>query len=213
MLNTLAMAAALLSGCTRSVATAAGGDPKPEAPLVPVASVAPEVRCALVYATADNFTHHVLYDADVCLLREPVARRLERVQQRLDKEGLVLVLLDAYRPLAVQRTMWALVPDERFVADPAKGSRHNRGASVDVTLLDRTTGERLAMPTPFDDFTAAATRTAPCEEAVRCHNRAILQEAMEAEGFLGLPTEWWHFDSPDWESYRVLDVPLSKAGR
>jgi zinc D-Ala-D-Ala dipeptidase len=211
LVGTVGVLALLLAGCAGTSSHAA--NPSTEAPLTRVASVAPEVRCELVYATPENFTHQVLYDGEICLLREPVARRLARVQQRLDKEGLVLVLLDAYRPLSAQRRMWALVPDERFVANPAKGSKHNRGASVDATLLDRTTGQRLPMPTPFDDFTAAAARTAPCQEAVRCHNRAILQEAMEAEGFVGLPSEWWHFDAPDWESYRVLDVPLSAAGK
>jgi zinc D-Ala-D-Ala dipeptidase len=183
----------------------------PSADLVPVLAVAPTVRCELAYASADSFTHRVLYDGDTCLLRPAVAARLARVQTRLAASGLGLVVLDAYRPLSVQRFMWSLLPDERFVADPAKGSKHNRGTAVDVTLAELATGRRLAMPTPFDDFSAAAARGAPCANPEQCRNRDALQAAMEAEGFIGLATEWWHFDDPDWQRYGLLDVPLGRA--
>jgi len=122
-------------------------------------------------------------------------------------QKLGLKLWDCYRPLSVQRKFWALVPDARYVANPAKGSRHNRGAAVDLTLVDAT-GRELDMGTAFDDFSERAHRDArDVSEAARGH-RATLEAAMAAEGFLGMPTEWWHFDYGDWRKYPIADVPL-----
>ena len=109
--------------------------------------------------------------------------------------------------MAVQRRMWAIMPNPDYVADPANGSRHNRGAAVDVTLVDRD-GRELEMPTPYDAFTPAARRDyADGSEAAR-RNRDLLTEVMSAEGFVGLVTEWWHFDAPNWRELPLLDVPL-----
>jgi zinc D-Ala-D-Ala dipeptidase len=207
----LAVSLLLALGCGGGRLWPAPPRPALEPGLVRVLAVAPSIRCELAYATAANFTHRVLYDADVCLLRPRVAERLARVQTRLAAQGLSLVLLDAYRPLSVQRLMWSLIPDERYVADPRKGSRHNRGSAVDVTLLEAPTGRRPVMPTQFDEFSTAAARGAPCGTPEPCRNRDLLQAAMEAEGFVGLPTEWWHFDDPDWQSYGLLDVPLGSV--
>lgn len=179
-------------------------------PLVAVADVHPRIRFDIRYATRANFTGEVLYDAGVCLLRQSVAERLARVQARLEEDGLGLLVYDGYRPLSVQRKMWALVPDERYVANPEKGSRHNRGAAVDLTLCDAL-GRALAMPTEHDDFSERAHRDfGGCSPAAARH-RALLEEVMAEQGFQGLATEWWHFDAPDYELFPVLDVPLSKA--
>lgn len=118
------------------------GDPT----LINVKELAPNIRVEMRYATSDNFTKSVLYDAAVCLLNEPAARRLARVQARLEKEGLGLKVWDCYRPLDVQQKLWDIVPDDRYVANPKTGSRHNRGASVDLTLVDKN-GNELEMPT------------------------------------------------------------------
>jgi D-alanyl-D-alanine dipeptidase len=128
------------------------------------------------------------------------------VQRELETLGLGLKIYDGYRPLSVQKKMWAVMPDDRFVANPAKGSRHNRGAAVDVTLV-RADGSELPMPTLFDDFTEKAFRTAITgisTEALR--NSATLQRVMEKHGFKGLATEWWHFDEVGWERYEILDI-------
>ncbi len=93
------------------------------------------------------------------------------------------------------------------VADPAKGSRHNRGAAVDVTLIDPLGGE-LEMPTPYDNFTDAARRDYDGGSEVSRHNRRMLREAMTAEGFTDLESEWWHFDAPNWEAYPIADVAM-----
>ncbi len=176
------------------------------ASLVELIAVAPTVRLDLRYATTDNFTRHAVYAHARCLVRPSVAARLARVQASLAKEGLGLKLFDCYRPLSVQRTLWRLVPDPRYVADPQHGSRHNRGAAVDVTLVNAA-GTELPMPTAFDDFTEKAHRNAPAPEPER-RNREHLEQAMAAEGFIGLPTEWWHFDAPDWRTYPISDDPL-----
>ncbi len=179
-------------------------------PLVDLAAVDSRLVIELRYATENNFTGRRLYSAARCLLRRSAAERLVRVADRLEAEGLRLKVYDAYRPLAVQHELWRLVPDERYVAHPRKGSRHNRGAAVDVTLVDAD-GRELEMPTAYDDFTEAAHRDyAGGTEASR-RNRDILAAAMEAEGFAGLPTEWWHFDAPGWESCRLLDIPLGEV--
>ncbi len=177
-------------------------------PLVDVASVVPGIVLDVRYATANNFTGQVLYPKARCLVRRSVAQRLARVQQRLKKQGYGLKIFDGYRPISAQAKMWALMPDPRYVANPAGGSRHNRGAAVDVALVDAE-GQPVEMPTDFDDFTAAAHRDyGGGSEASRRH-RDILIEAMQAEGFTGLSTEWWHFDAPNWQSYPLVDVDLS----
>ena len=167
----------------------------------------PGLKLDIRYATANNFTGRALYGAPRCMLRPAVVERLARAQQAAAAQGLGLKVFDCYRPLAVQRAMWTLVPDERYVADPAKGSRHNRGAAVDLTLVDAT-GRELAMPTAFDDFSARAHRDYQDLPAATLANRALLERIMQDAGFSGLATEWWHFDADGWERYEILDVPL-----
>ena len=189
--------------------------PRPPAPdLVDITTVAPTIRLDLRYATPDNFTGVAVYPAARCLLRRDAAERLARVQRRLQADGFGLLVWDCYRPLAVQERFWALVPDERYVARPQRengrplaGSKHNRGAAVDVTLVDAA-GRPLAMPSGFDDFSERAHRDAANVKPAARANAARLESAMTAEGFQPLATEWWHFDAPGWQGYELLDVPL-----
>lgn len=178
--------------------------------LVDVLELDPTFVLDVRYATPRNFTGRILYPVARCLLRRPVAERLVRVHARLKEAGLRLRLFDCYRPLSIQRELWARVPDERYVADPAKGSRHNRAAAVDLTLAD-SSGAELPMPTEYDDFTPLAHRDYRGGEPGRLANRDRLERAMAREGFLPLPTEWWHFDAPDWKEHAILDAPLSLA--
>jgi beta-N-acetylhexosaminidase/D-alanyl-D-alanine dipeptidase len=188
---------------------------RPRAPLVDVRALDASIVVDMPYATTANFTGVRLYPASRCLLRPEVAERLVRVQRRLRADGAGLLLWDCYRPFAVQRRLWALVPDARYVAEPVvatdgcpvAGSKHNRGAAVDVTLVDAA-GRRLEMPTAFDDFTERAHRDARDWSPVARENAARLERAMVAEGFQPLPTEWWHFDASGWERYELLDRPL-----
>lgn len=174
-----------------------------------IREVAPSVRIEIRYSTPRNFAKRVLYPAGLCLLRKTVALRLNAVQRDLERKRLGLKVWDCYRPLSVQKILWEAFPDENYVAHPKKGSRHNRGAAVDVTLVDAQ-GRELPMPTDYDDFTERAHRghaQAPPEQA---RNAKLLEEAMSAHGFKGLPTEWWHFDALEWESYGLLDVPIAR---
>ncbi len=176
-------------------------------PLIDIKTLAPGIHVDLRYATTHNFTGRKLYMANDCLLCEPVAERLARVQVRLEKEGFGLKIWDCYRPVSVQEILWIVAPDQRFVANPKTGSRHNRGASIDCTLVDKN-GQELPMPTEFDEFSAKAYRKNKNLPLNIIKNRDRLQEAMEREGFLGLPTEWWHFDDPEWSKFALRNEPL-----
>ena len=162
------------------------------------------------YATANNFTKHVIYPASArCYLRAPVAARLAEVQRALQAQGLGLKVYDCYRPRSAQKTLWDIVPDERYVASPQTGSRHNRGAAVDLTLVDKD-GRELPMPTPYDDFTVKAHRGYKALPAAALRNRQLLEDAMAGRGFIPLPTEWWHFDDPDSARYPLTDIGFAE---
>lgn len=178
----------------------------------------PSLRLDLRYATTGNFVHRKVYPSARCFLRARVAERLLRVQAKLRGVGLGLKLYDCYRPFSVQEEFWSIVPDERYVSKPerkngliVKSSRHNRGAAVDVTLVDAQ-GHDMRMPTGFDDFTSAAHRGHAKRGSLAARNSDLLERAMTAEGFLPLATEWWHFDDPEWKEYPPLDLPLPAEG-
>ena len=179
--------------------------------LIRVQTIIPGIAEHLVYATPQNFTGVAVYPPSaVAFLQRNVAERVKRVQIALQRKGLALKIYDAYRPLSVQKKFWELVPDPRYVGDPAVGSKHNRGAAVDVTLIDER-GKELPMPSEFDDFSERAHRRFQGCEEERLHNREILQAAMEEAGFLidrVDDTEWWHFEDPDWAGYPLLDTPF-----
>jgi D-alanyl-D-alanine dipeptidase len=175
--------------------------------LVNIGALIPGIRLDIRYATVNNFTQRKLYPIARCYLRKRVAERLAEVQQELQAQGLGLKVFDCYRPLSIQKQLWALLPDERYVIDPRKGSRHNRGAAVDVTLVDLK-GNELEMPTPYDEFSESAHRDYLLLPASALRNRDLLERVMTRHGFQGLPTEWWHFDAQGWEQYPILDQPL-----
>jgi D-alanyl-D-alanine dipeptidase len=178
--------------------------------LIDIQKLAPGIVVDLRYATQNNFTGQQLYPVSKCLLCQPVAERLARVQNKLEKKNLGLKVWDCYRPLSIQKKLWSLVPDPRYVADPKTGSRHNRGASIDLTLVD-SQGKELPMPTEFDEFSNKAHRDFMDLPSHIIQNRLALQTAMEEEGFSGLPTEWWHFDDPEWNLYALRDEPLGSS--
>lgn len=200
-----------------AVPTARAADPAtPEAAgLVDITKAAPDVRLDIRYATPNNFTHVTVYPAARCYLRADVAARLARVQAALEKQGLGLKVFDCYRPFSIQKKFWALVPNEDWVAKPVEkdgkpvtGSKHNRGAAVDLTLVDAK-GNEVPMPSGFDDFTAKARRDYTGSSAEALANSKLLEAAMVKEGFEPLPTEWWHFDGPGWQQDDLLDVPFN----
>lgn len=160
------------------------------------------------YATADNFMKKPLYPAAKAFLRAPAARALQSVQRELAAQGVGIKVFDAYRPYRVTEAMWEPIKNPDYVADPAKGSRHNRGAAVDLTLIDLQTGAELEMPTPYDDFTERAAHAFGELPADAVKNRALLRGVMEKHGFQPLPSEWWHYDFSGWEGFELMNVPL-----
>ena len=162
----------------------------------------------LRYATENNFINIKVYQPEACYLQKETAERLTRAQAKLMKSGYCLVIFDAYRPLHIQYEMWRLLPDTRYIADPAKGSNHNRGCAVDVSLL-KSGGSAVAMPTDFDDFSEKAHLSYINFPEEVINNRAILKNAMVSEGFMPLETEWWYYSDPECYKYPLLNIPLS----
>jgi D-alanyl-D-alanine dipeptidase len=176
--------------------------------LVPLEAVQPPCLPEVRYATRHNFTGHVLYPLPRIFLHRDTARALAGVQRGLQKRGLGLKVWDAYRPLSVQWKMWNLIRDERYVSNPAKNKgRHTRGTAVDVTLVDKL-GRELPMPSDFDDFSERAHRDYQGGTAEERRNRQLLEDVMRKHGFVGYPTEWWHFDLEKWKNYPPLDIPI-----
>ncbi len=169
---------------------------------LPVSNIKLEIR----YSTANNFTGEPVYNRPAAYARFEVAQALRLVADSLKSLGMGLLIYDAYRPYSATVRFWELIGDERYVANPQKGSRHNRGCAVDVGLYDLIDGENLPMPTAYDDFTEQAHAEAECTTAPACRNRRVLQLVMTWAGFRIFETEWWHFDYKGWEEFPVLDV-------
>lgn len=172
--------------------------------LVDIQVIAPTIKIDLKYATSHNFTGQIIYRFQQCMLIEEAALRLSNAQRALESMQLGLKIWDGFRPLEAQWRFWELLPDERYISDPRKGGRHTRGTSVDVTLVTQG-GDELPMPSLFDDFSEKAHRTyMGCSREAKM-NCNLLQYIMEEHGFIGLPTEWWHFDLKGWETYAPID--------
>lgn len=207
-----AAVAATLVGACASTPVAGPDCPASVAPLVDLRTIDPPPRLEIRYATADNFTGAPLpgYEVPRALLRPEAATALERVAERLAREGFGLKVWDAYRPRRASRAMveWAERTGNRWVIEEgyvAPESGHNRGATIDLTLVRLGTGEEVEMGTAYDEFTEAA-HTAHASGAV-LENRMQLVRAMEAEGWENYPLEWWHFSLP--AEFAPLDVPLA----
>jgi D-alanyl-D-alanine dipeptidase len=211
---------ALLAACSTGTAAPAGAPTAvarectvgADDRLTSVQAVDGTIRTEIRYATTNNFTGERLpgYDRPVALLRPEVARALGRVQARLREQGLGLKVFDGYRPVRATLAMvdWAERTGRRWVLEQgyvARASGHNRGHTVDLTLVRLGTGEEVDMGTPYDTFSEAA-HTANATGTVRA-NRAILVDAMGAEGFRNYDKEWWHFSVPG--QYPPMDLPLS----
>jgi D-alanyl-D-alanine dipeptidase len=174
--------------------------------LVDIQSINPRILVDVRYATAHNFVGRPVYNSGKCFLRRKVAMKLDLIQKQLEKIGLGLKLWDGYRPLSVQKIFWEVPPEEKYVAPPSRGSCHNRGAAVDLTLVDKE-GKELRMPTDFDDFCIKAHRNFErLPKEVIC-NRQLLENMMCQHGFIPLATEWWHFDDSESEKYPIEDRP------
>ena len=198
------LAVACLSACVQEPTTAFVAA---EAPVrfIELNTVIPDVLLDIRYATTNNFTSKVVYPSARCFLAEPAALALGKVQAELRTQGYRLVVFDGYRPLHVQKAFWKILPDPRYVGDPAKGSKHNRGYAVDVTLAD-SNGTPVEMPTEFDDFSEKAATNYPHVTPTAARHRRILHETMARHGFSSFASEWWHFDYQGWETQPNRDI-------
>jgi D-alanyl-D-alanine dipeptidase len=176
--------------------------------LVDIQIINPNILLDIRYATENNFTKRKIYNNAKCYLRQSVALKLDKIQKELEIKGLGLKIWDGYRPLSAQRLLWDIVKDEKYVADPNKGSKHNRGSAIDLTLVDKF-GKELPMPTGFDDFTEKAHLSYKDLPKAIIANRDLLQNIMLKYGFIPQKYEWWHFDDQDWEKYPLLDIDFN----
>ena len=166
------------------------------------------------YATKNNFTGKILYKNPVPCVRLIIAKALQKVQAELADSGFSLLFYDAYRSYSVTKQMWKAMPDERYAANPAKGSGHNRGAAVDVGLVNIATGKPVVMPTEFDDFSEKAHHNYRQLSVEVIHNRQLLKMVMEKYGFVALETEWWHYSWPGAaQKFALLDLSFKKLKR
>ena len=178
------------------------------AALVDLAALDATIRLDIRYATANNFLGRPVYSEARAFLRPEAARSLVAAHAALKAEGFGLLVFDAYRPWSVTRLFWNELPPEkrRFVANPAKGSNHNRGCAVDVSLYDLPSGREVVMPSPYDEMSARASPDFVGGPAEARGHRDRLRSALEASGFRVNRGEWWHFDHRDCPSYEVLDL-------
>jgi len=188
---------------------------KREADLVELTKLSKTIKLDIRYARTDNFTGQVVYPEARAFLQRDAAKALVRVHKKLKKDSLGIVIFDGYRPWSITKLFWDVVkPEERkYVADPAKGSKHNRGCAVDLSIYDLKTGKLIPMPSDFDEFTERASPDYTGGTDEERSNRDKLRSLMEAEGFFVNPNEWWHFDYKDWQSYAIYDIPFDAIGK
>ncbi|NNN05531.1 MAG: hypothetical protein HKL90_06490 [Elusimicrobia bacterium] len=180
-------------------------------PLVDLRAALPEAVLDVRYAGTANMLGRPVYSRAAAFLRRSTAIKLAAAAADLRARGLRLVVYDAYRPLSAQRVLWEARPDARYVADPARGSAHNRGGAVDAGLADAD-GRALAMPCDFDAFGPLAAHGAAGAPAPAAARVRTLRAALESAGFEALAEEWWHYADPASRAWPLLDVPLEALG-
>jgi len=180
--------------------------------LVELVKLDSTIHLEIRYATTNNFLGTRFYDEARAFMQRPAAEAVVRANEALRPLGYGLLIHDAYRPWYVTKMFWDATPlDSRWlVADPAQGSRHNRGAAVDLTLYELATGRPVEMPSTYDESTERAYADYPGGTSRQRWHRALLRRVMEAEGFKVNPTEWWHFDHQSWRSYGINNVPFAQ---
>jgi zinc D-Ala-D-Ala dipeptidase len=183
--------------------------------LVELTTLDASIRLDIRYATANNFTGRQLYTQPRAFLVKPAAEALLRAHRAAQAQGFGLTIFDAYRPWRVTKALWDATPPgpkRNYVANPKRGSKHNRGCAVDLTLHDLAAAKQVAMPSGYDEFTLRAHRDFTGAPAQALANRDLLEALMEAQGFRGASNEWWHFDFSGWQDYPLLDVPFEELG-
>jgi D-alanyl-D-alanine dipeptidase len=180
-----------------------------------VVKLDPTIKLDIRYATSNNFLGTPVYTQARAFLQGAAAEALLRAHRELKAQGYGLIIHDGYRPWYVTKIFWDATPDDKkiFVADPAEGSRHNRGCAVDLSLYDLKTGEEVKMPSGYDEMTHRAFADYSGGTTDERARRALLRQAMEKQGFTVYPQEWWHFDYKDWKQYPILNVKFEDLGQ
>jgi zinc D-Ala-D-Ala dipeptidase len=188
---------------------------KREADLVELIKLNKSIKLDIRYARSDNFVGRPVYTEARAFMQRLAAEAIVRVHKLLKKQGLGLVIFDGYRPWSVTKIFWEVTPEDKrkFVADPAKGSRHNRGCAVDLSIFDLKTKKLVEMPSDFDDFTEKASPDYKGGTELQTKNRELLRKLMEAEGFTVNANEWWHFDYKDWKDYAIYDLSFDDLSK
>jgi zinc D-Ala-D-Ala dipeptidase len=183
--------------------------------LLEVVKLDPTIKLDIRYATSNNFLGTPVYTQARAFLQGAAAEALLRAHRELKAQGYGLIIHDGYRPWYVTKIFWDATPDDKkiFVADPAEGSRHNRGCAVDLSLYDLKTGEEVKMPSGYDEMTHRAFADYSGGTTDERARRALLRHAMEKQGFTVYPQEWWHFDYKDWKQYPILNVKFEDLGQ
>ncbi|MGZ5134745.1 MAG: M15 family metallopeptidase [Flavitalea sp.] len=178
--------------------------------MIELRTVVPDVLYDLRYFTTNNFMRKRMYSGNIrnTFLRIPAAKALAKVQHELKIKGFCLKIFDGYRPYSVTVKFWELVKDEKYVANPAKGSAHNRGLAVDLTLVDLKTNKELDMGTGFDNFSDSAHHSFSNLDTEVKQNRKLLKETMQKYGFEMFDMEWWHYSWPNTNDFELLDLKL-----
>ncbi len=220
MINTLAailLALSLafragLAGTVEAPPTETGPFRTPD--LVELTALDPTIHLDVRYATPNNFVGRPVYAQARAFLQRPAAEALVRANRALRKDGYGVLVFDGYRPWSVTKLFWDLTPEEKriFVADPKKGSKHNRGCAVDLSLYDLATGKEVEMAGAYDEMSERSYVTYAGDAPSARSRRDLLRGALEREGFFVYPWEWWHFDYKDWTEYPILDVPFGELG-
>lgn len=184
---------------------------KREADLIELIRLDKSIKLDIKYATADNFVGRAVYPEARAFLQRPAAEAVLRVHKLLKKQGLGIVVYDGYRPWAITKLFWEVVPEDKriFVADPARGSKHNRGCAIDLGIFDLRTGNAIPMPSAYDEFTERASPDYKGGTDEERSNREMLRRTMEAEDFTVNSSEWWHFDYNAWPEYAIYDVAFA----
>lgn len=180
--------------------------------LVELTSLDPTIKLEIRYATTNNFLGTRFYTQARAFMQRPAADAVVRAHRLLRPLGYGLLIHDAYRPWYVTKMFWDATPPEKrwLVADPASGSRHNRGEAVDLTLYELASGQPVEMPSTYDESTDRAFANYPGGTSLQRWHRALLRRAMESVGFTVNPTEWWHFDYKDWHDYAIGNIPFER---
>lgn len=181
--------------------------------LVELTTIDPTLKLDIRYATSNNFVGKPVYTEARVFLQRPAAEAISKVNAELKPLGYGLLIFDGYRPWSVTKLFWDITPKDKkdFVADPKKGSRHNRGCAVDLSLYELATGKQVTMTSDYDEMNENAYPDFSGGTAEQRQFRDLLRQKMEANGFKVYKYEWWHFDFKGWEVYRIENIPFSEV--